>query len=84
MPAALASSARVGNVSRARITDAGMKYVATMTQLDDLWLQSTEVTRQGLAQLKGLTNLKTIYLDKYLSKEPGELKQALPKCRFYY
>jgi hypothetical protein len=72
------------NVSKARITDAGMKYVATMTQLDDLWLQRSEVTQQGLAQLKGLTNLKTIWLDENLSKEPGELKRALPKCKFYY
>jgi Leucine-rich repeat (LRR) protein len=57
-----------------KITDAGLPYVAPLTNLTSLNLQSTGVHGDGLVHLKGLTNLTNLQLPD----ERMALKQVAP------
>ncbi|MCH8046346.1 MAG: leucine-rich repeat domain-containing protein [Planctomycetes bacterium] len=45
------------------VTDAGLKYLNALTNLETLNLDGTNITDAGLEHLKGLTNLRTLYLN---------------------
>ena len=45
-----------------RVTDAGLRHLQDMLQLDTLCLPAETVTDKGLESLKGLLNLKFLYL----------------------
>ena len=47
------------------------------------WIEGTKVTDPGLMHLKGLTNLRILYLERTKVTDAGEekLQAALPKCR---
>lgn len=51
------------DLARSQVTDAGMKSIGMMKQLERLHLENTSVTDEGLAQLGSLTNLN--YLNLY-------------------
>jgi len=46
-----------------KVTDAGLKNLAPLTQLQTLDLRETEVTDAGLTNLAPLTQLQTLYLN---------------------
>ena len=46
----------------AKISDAGLKHLNGLTQLQDLNLMGTKVSDAGLEHLKGLTQLQSLCL----------------------
>lgn len=70
------------NLDGTSIGNKGLKYVARVTNLDDLSLTNTLVDDAGLAELAPLTNLEILRLDCLPITEGGlaHLK-ALPKLR---
>ena len=73
------------NLSRSKITDAGLLHLKALTGLQLLGLGTTQITDAGLVHLKGLTNLQTLNLGQTnkvtdeLNEVLTELKKALPK-----
>ena len=68
------------------MTDAGLKELAGLTQLQALLLSGkTQVTDAGLKELAGLTRLQTLDLTDTQVTGAGlkKLQQALPKCNIY-
>jgi hypothetical protein len=65
-----------------RVTDAGLKGLAGLTQLKNLYLQDTNVTDDGLKYLRGLKQLQSLDLNgtKVTARGIQELRQALPDC----
>ena len=58
--------------------------VAVITNsLQEFRLKGTQITAAGLVHLKGLTNLRTLYLEYTQVNSPAvaELQKALPNCR---
>ena len=51
-------------------------------QLEELFLDSTQITDAGLEHLRGLTQLRTVDLrnTQVTDKGVNELKKALPNC----
>ena len=66
-----------------QVTDAGLKGLAGMTQLQSLDISSTHVT--GLQGLAGMTQLQTLGLTRTRVTDAGlkEFEEALPKCRIH-
>jgi hypothetical protein len=64
------------------VTDAGLKEVARLKNLQELSLYATRVTDMGLKELAGLTNLRALDLSKAKVTGAGlkELRKALPGC----
>jgi hypothetical protein len=62
------------------VTDAGLKYLAGLKQLQTLNLYGTEVTDAGLKELAGLKQLRELdlFLTKVTAKGKADLKKALP------
>jgi hypothetical protein len=54
-----------------RITDAGLKYLAPMTEMQELWLPQTPITNAGLAYLSGMTQLTTLDLSQAAITDAG-------------
>ena len=74
---------RVGLVN-SKVTDAGLKKLAGLTQLRELILFNTKVTDAGLKHLAGLKQLRVLFLvgTKVTGKGKTELKKALPNLVF--
>jgi internalin A len=65
------------------VTDEGMKEVARLTQLTELYLSGTAVTDKGLKALHGLQQLELLDVSRAKVTDAGvsELSKALPKCK---
>ena len=44
------------------ITDKGLRHLASMRRLEQLWLGATEIRGTGLAHLRGMTSLRILHL----------------------
>jgi hypothetical protein len=53
------------------ITDAGMAYVGSLTQIQSLHLRGLPITDAGLQSLAGLTGVHVLYLDRTQVRGPG-------------
>jgi Leucine Rich repeat len=62
------------------VTDAGLKHLSRMTQLETLDLRETKITDAGLTQLYGLQRLQTLGLQATKVTPAGiqQLRKALP------
>ena len=69
------------DLSSTRITDAGLRCLKGLPQLQTLNLESTEITDAGLAHLGDLIQLRELDLSSTKVTDAGvaELKKALPK-----
>ncbi|MCH8047911.1 MAG: hypothetical protein IID44_29810 [Planctomycetes bacterium] len=67
------------------ITDAGLEHLKGMFQLRWIDFTTTNITDAGLKHLMGLKNLEHLILwdTKVTDEGVKQLKQALPKCKFY-
>jgi len=67
-----------------RITDAGLKHLAALTQLERLDLFCAHITDAGLESLKRLTRLQRLNLGATDVTSEGltNLQRALPNCQF--
>ena len=65
-----------------QVTDAGMKELKGLKNLQKLFLNQTQVTDSGLKELKELKNLRVLYLVGTQVTDAGikEMKEALPEC----
>ena len=72
--------------SNARIDDAGLENVASLTKLEELVLTNTKITDAGLEHLKGLTNLKQLFLNftRVTNSTISKLQEALPDCEIFW
>jgi Leucine-rich repeat (LRR) protein len=70
------------DLSRWRITDAGLKELAGLKDLETLNLQGTKVTDAGLKELSGLKSLRELNLSRTKVTKSGveKLKAELPQC----
>ena len=71
------------NLGRSPVTDAGLVHLKSLTEMQQLWLDTNyQVTDAGLVHLKGMTNLTYLRLNKTQVTDAGvaELQQALPNC----
>lgn len=68
-----------------KMTDAGLKELASLTNLTTLDLHDTAVTDAGLKELAPLTKLTTIFLFNAAVTDAGlkELQKTLPNCKFF-
>jgi hypothetical protein len=57
-----------------------------MSQLEELYLDGTDVTDAGLLQLKGLNRLEVLFIGRTQVTDAGieKLQSALPKCSIYH
>jgi hypothetical protein len=64
------------------VTDAGLRHLAQMRELRDLYLNGCSVTDDSLDHLKQLTNLRTLVVTGTRISAAGaqRLRAALPKC----
>ena len=71
------------NLNLTKITDAGLKDVAKMQNLEYLSLQQTKITDAGLKDLAKLKKLKWLSLHSTKVTKAGvaEIRKALPKLR---
>jgi hypothetical protein len=65
------------------VSDAGLKELAGVHQLQELDLAYTKVSDAGLKELAGLKHLQTLDLSSTEVTDAGvkELQKALPKCK---
>ena len=70
-------------LSNSQVTDAGLKELAGLKQLQTLGLSDTQVTDAGLKELASLKQLQTLVLGGTKVTDAGmqELQKALPKLR---
>jgi Leucine-rich repeat (LRR) protein len=59
------------NLSRSKVTDAGLAHLQGLTSLQGLVLDKTQVTDAGLAHLQGLTSLRGLYLENTQVTDAG-------------
>ena len=71
---------------RTKISDAGLKEVVKLTQLESLYLHNTQITDAGLKEVAKLNQLTFLNLKSTKIKKADvvELKKALPKCDIFY
>jgi len=64
------------------VTDAGLKELAPLKQLRELFLSGTRVTDVGMKELAGLTELRELSLANTQVTAAGvaRLHKALPQC----
>jgi Leucine-rich repeat (LRR) protein len=68
-----------GSFKQSDVTDAGVRHLSGLTDLEVLDLQATAVTDAGLQSLAGLTSLKELYLGQTLVTDTGmEYLKKLP------
>ena len=70
-------------LSNTKITDAGLKYLRGLTQLQVLVLENTSITDAGLEYLESLTQLKLLGMagDTGITRWGREkFKKAVPNC----
>ena len=70
------------DLSRTKITDAGLKEVARMQKIITLDLTGTKITDTGLKEVAKLQSLERLFLLATQTTKEGvaELKKALPNC----
>ncbi|WP_425396914.1 leucine-rich repeat domain-containing protein [Aeoliella sp.] len=72
-------------IAGTQITDAGLRHVAELKQLEVLWINNMEVTHFGLGQLEQLSNLRSVNF--FMTSAPLDgletLQQALPKTQIH-
>jgi hypothetical protein len=68
---------------RWNVSDAGLKELAGLRNLQRLDLWGTQVTDAGVEHLKGLTKLQVLQLDRTQVTDEGvkRLQEALPNCK---
>lgn len=66
-----------------QITDAGMSYLGTLTNLAELDLSNTKVTAKGLAQLARLKKLTRLIIHRTDVADTQAFEQALPSCKIH-
>jgi hypothetical protein len=73
------------HLSGGRVTDAGVRHLASLTGLQYLSIHSKKATDAGLPNLKGLSNLSRLDLKSTSVTAAGvsELQKALPNCKIY-
>ena len=71
------------NLSRSKITDAGLLHLKGLTSLQTLSLYRTQVTDAGLVHLTGLTSLKSLDLrgTKVTDAGVADLQKVVPNCK---
>jgi hypothetical protein len=64
------------------ITDNGLKEVAALKNLEELYIGGNKITDEGLKQLVGLKQLKilNVHNTKVTSDGIMALQEALPQC----
>ena len=69
-----------------QITDAGLKHLAALKNLQNLDLNGTQVTDAGLKELAGCKNLHSLDLRETQATEEGvaELRRVLPQVEIKY
>jgi hypothetical protein len=69
-----------------KISDAGLKYVKMLPNLEQLGLDGTDITEEGLAGLKGMQKLKHLQIrDTCIGQsEANRVHKALPNCFIRY
>jgi hypothetical protein len=70
------------DLSRSRITDAGLGHLKGLTNLEQLNLNDSRITDAALVHLKGLTHLRELVISDTQISDTGfnELQAALPNC----
>ena len=70
------------NLSRSKITDAGLLHLKGLPNLQTLSLPK-QITDAGLVHLRGLTNLQVLDVKNTQATDAGiaELQKALPNCK---
>jgi internalin A len=65
------------------VTDAGLKELAALKQLQTLYLRGRSVTDAGLKEMAALKQLQTLCLYNTEVTDAGvaELRKALPSCQ---
>jgi hypothetical protein len=74
------------DLSYTKVTDAGLKELASLKQLRWLELRHTAVTDAGLKELKGLVRLEHVYLGTDMRTTAAgtrELEKAIPGLRVW-
>ena len=73
------------NLNGTQVTDAGLKELAGLTQMQNLGLSRTQVTDAGLKELTGMKNLQMVNLVGTKVTDAGvqELQKALPRRTNY-
>ena len=78
------------NLEHGKFTDDDLVYIHDLQQLKQLKLWGTQITDAGLSHLRNLTNLELLEVRynfapvaRVTSHGLAELREALPKCRFY-
>ena len=73
------------DLTSTNVTDAGLKHLAGLKQLQKLVLNSTMVTDAGLKHVAGLKQLRELYLfrTKVTAKGKADLKKALPRLTIH-
>ena len=68
------------------VTDADLRHLDNLTQLDQLSLIMTPTTDAGLEHLKGLSRLRWLYLydTKVTDGGVAKLQKALPTCKIMH
>jgi len=74
------------NLSGVRITDATLKPLALLPDLETLILNETDITDDGLKHLHSLRSLRTLFLRQTKVTDAGaaDLQEALPECVVYH
>jgi len=67
------------------LTDAGLKELAGLNGLEELYLSGPQITDAGLKELAGLKSLKTLQLrgTKVTAAGVAALQKKLPACKIY-
>ena len=70
------------NFINSKITDVGLKEVAKLKRLEQLFLNYTKITDVGLKEIAKMQQLKALDLGDTQVTKAGvaELQKALPKC----
>jgi len=77
-------SLRIGGlVETSPLGDAGVVHLARIPQLEDLGLQYTQVTPEGLKPLQRLPNLTAIYLQRSTADNSVAVAPLFPHCDVY-
>jgi len=77
-------SLRIGGlVGMSPLGDAGIVHLAQIPQLEDLSLQYTKVTPEGLKPLQKLPNLKSLFLQCSTADNSLAVAPLLPNCDVY-